>query len=256
MPILYDVALSPYAQKVKLALLEKGVPFEVREVDVSAPDAEFLRVSPRAEVPALVDGETAVFDSTIILEYVEDRWPEPPLLPAAPAERARVRMIEDVCDTSYDPVNWGVMEVTVFRRAEGELAARLLARAKEQVAGLNAWLEAQLGDRPWFNGERCGWGDVCVYPFVSSALAQGNGPRAGSRLATWLAAMAERPSAKRVGADVQRMLSGPVMERLAAIAQRREYRDHRVDWMLRSGGRDIVFAGIEQQTIRFSRDVG
>src|SRR6185295_20394383 len=107
--------------------------------------------------------------STIILEYIEDRWPVPPLLPATPAARARVRMIEEVCDTYYEAINWAAFEIRVFQRATGELAERLLARGAEQVAGVNAWLERQLDGGPWFNGTTFGWGDVAVAPFVHAA---------------------------------------------------------------------------------------
>ena len=83
MPLLYEHPLSPYAQKCKIALREKGVPFEARlPVGLGAGagfERAFLEASPRGEVPALVDGEARIFDSTIILDYVEDRWPDPPL---------------------------------------------------------------------------------------------------------------------------------------------------------------------------------
>src|SRR5947199_303300 len=92
MVLVYEHPLSPYAQKVKIALAEKGVAFECRLPDfMSGRDDAFAAANPRLEVPALVDGDTRVFDSTIILEYIEDRWPTPPLLPAAPAERGRGR---------------------------------------------------------------------------------------------------------------------------------------------------------------------
>src|SRR5262245_47132888 len=121
---LYEHPLSAYAMKVKMALLEKGLEFEAVVpgglMDGTA-GGEFVDVSPRAEIPALIDGEVKVFDSTIILEYLEDKWPQPPLLPAGPAERARVRMIEDVMDSLYEPNNWGMMEVQRAQRATGPL---------------------------------------------------------------------------------------------------------------------------------------
>ncbi len=120
MVLLYEHPLSPYAQKVKIALAEKGVAFECRLPDfMSGRDDAFAAANPRLEVPALVDGDTRVFDSTIILEYIEDRWPTPPLLPAAPAERARVRMLEELCDTYVEPISWAAMEIRVFKRADG-----------------------------------------------------------------------------------------------------------------------------------------
>src|SRR6185436_19525234 len=98
----------------------------------------------------LIDGEAKVYDSTIILQYIEERWPEPALLPATPAERAHVRTLEEICDTAYDAVTWGVAEVTVFKRAEGETGERILAKARDQIAGLNTHLERYLDQREFF----------------------------------------------------------------------------------------------------------
>src|SRR5215472_18531063 len=121
MIVLYEHPLSPYAQKVKIALAEKGVAFESRLPDLLGGNlGEFLPLNPRLEVPTLVDGDVAVFDSTIILEYVEERWPNPPLLPVGAAERARVRMLEELCDTYCEAINWAIFESRVFQRATGE----------------------------------------------------------------------------------------------------------------------------------------
>ena len=101
---LYEHPMSAFAMKVKMALNEKGLEYEALipagMMDGSAA-GEFVAASPRAEIPALIDGDVEVFDSTIILEYLDDKWPTPPMRPASPAERARVRMIEDVMDTHY-----------------------------------------------------------------------------------------------------------------------------------------------------------
>src|SRR5213080_1969905 len=142
---LYEHPLSPYAQKVKIALAEKGVAFEAEIPQLAGGDlGQFRALNPRLEVPTLVDGDTAVFDSTVILEYIEDRWPTPPLLPAPPAERARVRMLEELCDTYVEPISWAAMEIRVFRRATGTLAEQLLARGAAQAAGVHRYLEGQL----------------------------------------------------------------------------------------------------------------
>src|SRR4030095_6336869 len=127
MVLLYEHPLSPYAQKVKIALREKKVEFEPRIPDLfSGGDAEFQSANPRQEVPALIDGDTAVFDSTIILESLEYRGPLPPMLPSGAAARARARMLEELCDTYFEAINWAVFEVRVFQRATGALAAQLM----------------------------------------------------------------------------------------------------------------------------------
>lgn len=258
MPILWEHPLSPYAQKVKIALGEKGVTFESRLPDILAGgDDEFAARSPRREVPALEDGDVAIFDSTIILEYVEERWPEPPLLPREPAARARLRMLEEMCDTYYEAVNWACFEVTVFQRATGALADELLARIDAQRRGANAWLERQLGGRPWFTGECFGWGDLAAAPFVHAAALTGTAPDAGSALADWLERTRERPSVARVFAQADESMSGFAMlpSLVASGAFRREYRDHRLEWMLRSGGVDIVLEGMRRGNIRFSQEL-
>ena len=144
----YEHPLSPYAQKVKIALREKAVAFEVAMpggLGAVGAGAEFLAANPRAEVPVLVDGETAIFDSTIILEYIEDKWPNQAMLPPSPAERARVRMIEEVMDTHFEAINWGMGEINWFRRASGELAETLKSNAARQTQGLFSWLGGPVG---------------------------------------------------------------------------------------------------------------
>jgi glutathione S-transferase/RNA polymerase-associated protein len=180
---LYEHPLSPYAQKVKISLREKGVEFTLSLPDgvgVGGAGGEFLAANPRAEVPALVDGDVRVFDSTIILEYVEDKWPTPPMLPKSPAERARVRMLEEVMDTHFEPINWAMGELNWFRRAEGALGEKLRAKAADQTQGFYAWLERELGGREWFNGEAFGWGDLSIVPYVNGSVGVGHPPAEGS----------------------------------------------------------------------------
>jgi glutathione S-transferase len=86
---LYDNAGSPYAFKVRGVLYEKGLAVEHHEIRTERQREELLRVSPRGAVPALVDGDTVVYDSTIICEYLEERHSTPPRsLPMRPGARA------------------------------------------------------------------------------------------------------------------------------------------------------------------------
>ena len=166
---LYEHPLSAFAMKVKMALNEKGLEYEA-QIPAGMMDGtaagEFVEASPRAEIPALIDGDVEVFDSTIILEYLDDKWPTPPMRPASPAERARVRMIEDVMDTHYEPNNWGTMEVLRAKRATGAQGEQMVAYARRNIEQLQHWLDGQLGDRQWFNGDQFGWGDIAVAPVL------------------------------------------------------------------------------------------
>jgi glutathione S-transferase/RNA polymerase-associated protein len=256
---LYDHPLSPYAQKVRIALREKGQPFETPlpgGLGAGGAAGEFAAANPRMEVPTLIDGETRIFDSTIILEYIEDKWPTPPLLPASPADRARMRMIEEVMDTHYEAINWGMGEINWFRRAEGDLAATLVASAGAQTQRYLAWLEKQLGEAEWFNGPAFGWGDLSVVPYVAASAAMGFRAPEGSKVAAWLGRALARPSvATSVGeARNFRTADSGVAEAVASGAVKREYRDHRLEWMIKSGGLDVVLKGLEADNIRFTPD--
>ena len=258
--IVYEHPLSPYAQKVKIALDEKGIAYEARmpaAIGSGQPDREFLKSNPRGEVPSLIDGEVQVFDSTIILEYIEDKWPAPALLPKDPAERARARTIEEVMDTAFEPINWGMGEIKWFRRAEGERARTLEARASAQARGIYEWLTRQLGEREWFGGERFGWADLSVVPYLNGARANRIGPDETSPLGRWLQRANARPSVAK-SADAAKAVATSMSEVHKAIEGglfKREYRDHRLEWMIRSGGLDVVLEGIEKGNIRFSNEL-
>jgi glutathione S-transferase/RNA polymerase-associated protein len=256
---LYEHPLSPYAQKVKIALREKGLVFETLMpggLGAGGAQGAFLAASPRAEAPALVDGEVSVFDSTIILEYLDDAYPDPPMRPASAADRARVRMLEEVMDTHYEAINWGISELRWFKRAQGEQAAAIEAVAKAQTEDFFHWLERQLGDRPWFNGEAFGWGDISVVPFVNGSRGHGHAPPAGSRLADWLERANARASVTETVAEVLAMVKASAMANVAELVEKglfkREYRDHRLEWMIKSGGVDVVLKGLERGNIRFA----
>ena len=252
----YEHPLSPYAQKVKIALYEKDVPFETAMPNFFQPggDEEFQTSNLRLEVPSLIDGDVKVFDSTIILEYIEDKWPKPAMLPADPAERARVRMLEDVCDTYVEAITWALAEIRVFGRATGELAEQLGARAGQQIAGCQSWLERQLGDRPFFNGSSFGWGDLAVWPYLAGQAGNGFPPKAGSKLAAWLERASQRPSTQKCAQAAAEAMAGfqGLGEILESGIFKREYRDHRLEWMIRSGGAQIVLDGIAKGNIRFT----
>jgi glutathione S-transferase len=184
---LYEHPLSPYARKVKIVLYEKGIEFEwvsitpmtLREGDPA--HADFAAASPRLEVPCLVDGDFRCTDSTIIVDYLDEKWPDPPMLPKAPEARARARMVEELCDTSLEAINWGLMEIRFFRRAEGALAEQMMSGAGAQLAAVWDRLESELDGRPWLSGERFGRADASLVMHVVSAELFGSRPASVTR---------------------------------------------------------------------------
>ena len=95
---LYDFPSSPNCQRVKVVLEEKKLAYETIRVDLrknEQKEPEFLKLNPRGKVPVLVDGETVLYESRIINEYLEEEYPEPPLMPKEPARRAKIRLLMD-----------------------------------------------------------------------------------------------------------------------------------------------------------------
>lgn len=258
--IIYDHPLSPYGQKVKIALREKGVAFTAPLPDGIGSGAAietFMAASPRSEVPAFVEGDDVrLFDSTIILEYIEERWPDPALLPSDPLERARVRMIEDTMDTHFEAITWGLSEIRYFKRANGPRAQEMERIASDQLAGWYSWLKDQLGDRDWFNGADFGWGDLCVAPFLNSSVRFGFD--CDGALEAWRKRVNARDSvavvaAAAAAADFNRPennLDG-LLGAMDAGQFKREYRDHRLEWMIKTGGLETVVEGLAKNNIRF-----
>lgn len=249
---LFEHPLSPYARKVKIGLYEKGLPFERIFVDPGSKsdDAvyqEFVMTSPRREVPCLVDGDVRIFDSGIILDYVDERWPQPGLMPDEPAERARVRMLEEMMDTEYEAVNWGLGELEQLRSVGGAKVEQLRTRASLQLQRLWNRLEREFEGRKWLNGARFGRGDIAAYAHVSTSLTLGHGVgERHPRLLSWQARCAERGS---VAEEAVELAAGLRRHRAPAV---RQYRDHRLEWMMKTGGVEFVLDGLEKGTVRFA----
>lgn len=257
---LYDHPLSAYGQKVKIALAEKGIPFETVLPDAIGSGntpGDFQAASPRGEVPALLSDEgDRIFDSSIILQYVEDRWPKPPLLPESPTARARARMLEDVMDTHFEAITWGLSEIRNFGRGSGALGEQMFDRGLRQLERWYDWLAGQLGGTDWFHGASFGWADLCVAPFVNGAVGFGAEPE--GPLARWLERANARPSvsacreaAAAVAFDSEAVSLEAVRAALEQGLFKREYRDHRLEWMIKTGGLSVVAEGLEKNNIRF-----
>jgi len=232
--VIYEHPLSPYAQKVKIALREKQLDFEVAMPAFGTPEAaEFSRLNPRGEVPVLVHDNTAIFESSVILDYIEERWPTPALMPAEPARRASARTLENLLDTHFEANTWGLAEISVFGRATGEQARQITDFGVTEIKTWYRWFEGRLGSDPWFNGSAFGYADLCAAPYVNGAARFDITPAAGSQLADWLARANQRES---VAVTHQEALAAELdqndMQAALQAGFKREYRDHRRQYSL------------------------
>ena len=98
---LYTSKMCPYAHRVRIVLAEKGVFSELVEIDLDNKPEELLAINPYGTVPTLVDRDLILYESSIILEYLEERFPHPPLMPVYPVARARSRLMMNRIDRDW-----------------------------------------------------------------------------------------------------------------------------------------------------------
>ncbi|KAI3434040.1 GST N-terminal domain-containing protein [Psidium guajava] len=155
--ILLDFWLSPFGTRVRIALREKGVEFDLREEEsLSNKSPLLLKMNPvHKKIPVLIHNGKPVCESLVIVQYIDETWVrQSPLLPSDPYERARARFWADYVDKMY-PVGRRVR----LSKGEAQEAAK-----KEFIECLKV-LEGELGDKAYFGDERFGYMDVSLIPF-------------------------------------------------------------------------------------------
>lgn len=92
MMVLYSGTTCPFSQRCRLVLFEKGMDFEIRDVDLFNKPEDIAVMNPYGQVPILVERDLILYESNIINEYIDERFPHPQLMPADPVQRARARL--------------------------------------------------------------------------------------------------------------------------------------------------------------------
>ena len=93
MMVLYSGTTCPFSQRCRLVLFEKGMDFEIRDVDLFNKPEDIAVMNPYGQVPVLVERDLILYESNIINEYIDERFPHPQLMPADPVQRARARLL-------------------------------------------------------------------------------------------------------------------------------------------------------------------
>ena len=177
---LYDADRCPYCARVRIALAEKGLDYDVVEVDLDDRPAWIYEKNPLGRVPVLEEGEFILPESAVINEYLEERWPEPALWPADPAERALGRLLVH----RFDQLSRAYYALRREEDGAGE-------RFDEQLAVLAQRLEAQ----PFLSGRAFGLADIAYVPWILRARDRMGVSLDGFPAVTdWVGRLAERPS--------------------------------------------------------------
>jgi len=181
---LYDAARCPYCARVRIVLAEKRVEFETIEIDLSDRPAWIYEKNSTGRVPVIEEDGWVLPESAVIMEYLEERYPEPALLAADPADRALARLFIFRHDDFTRPYY-------ALRRGEDDAEARFDA----ELAKLDTVLQV----RPWLGGAEYGLADVAYVPWVLRARDMLGVPIAGA-VADWVERLLERPA---VAAEAQ-----------------------------------------------------
>jgi stringent starvation protein A len=191
---LYDAPRCPYCARVRIVLAEKRVPHDTVTIDLSDRPAWLIEHNPpKGRVPVLEEEGWVLPESAVIAEYLEERYPEPTLLPLDPAERAAARLLvfrfDELGDAYY-----------ALRRGEPDAAAAL--------EGSLVSLDSFLAETPFLTGRRFGLADVAYLPWLLRLRdLMGVSLEPFPALRGWLETCSERPS---VAAEIVTVASLPV----------------------------------------------
>jgi glutathione S-transferase len=197
--IVYGSSMSPYVRKVLVYAAEKGIAAELRPTAFRDENPEFRAASPFGKMPALVDGDYGLADSSAIIHYLEAKQPDPPLIPAEPRARGRTIWWEEFADTLL----MGCLQKLFFNRVVAPVFLKRPgnpdvadAAEKNELPPLLQYLEGEAPEEGFLVGEGLTLADVAVasplanLEHMSMAVDGSSYPR----LAAYLERILSRPS--------------------------------------------------------------
>ena len=155
---LFSDPLDHYSHRVRIVMCEKGVSSEIIDTDSTNLSSEILEVSPYAELPVLVDRDVCLYNSVILMEYLDERFPHPPLLPVYPVSRAHIRLFIKRIEK-----DWCVIfDELISGNAKESKAKKLRTELKSQILGMSQILK----EKPYFMSDEFSLVDCCIAPIL------------------------------------------------------------------------------------------
>ncbi len=206
MRTLYNLWLSPFCRKVRIALAEKGLDFELKSENLSERRVEFLALNPAGEVPVLVvTGGPTIADSVAICEYLEEAHPKPALYPGGPAERAEVRRLVAWFDGKFDrEVTRNLVGEKIMKRfmRRGEPDSRAIRAGKANIHIHLQYISWLAERRTWLAGDSFSLADVAAAAHISTVDYLGDVPwEEYESSKVWYARVKSRRSFRAILAD-------------------------------------------------------
>ncbi len=154
----YSDPADHYSHRVRIVLAEKGVSAEITDVLPGKYPSALLEINPYASLPTLVDRDLALYESTVVMEYLDERYPHPPLLPVYPVARANSRLLIHRIQRDW------CAQVDLILDPRSKEPARALARKelRESLTGVSPLF----ADKPYFLSEELSLVDCCLLPIL------------------------------------------------------------------------------------------
>lgn len=152
---LYSGKSDIFSHRVRIVLAEKGINFDVIYVDPSNPPEDLLELNPYGQVPTLVDRELVLYDAQVIMEYLDERFPHPPLMPVDPVSRGRTRMTLRRIQKDWD-------DLVVIIAAGGAEAANASKQLQESLVVVSPIFD----QKPFFMSDEISLMDCAVAPIL------------------------------------------------------------------------------------------
>jgi glutathione S-transferase len=201
MPItLYHDVPSTNCDRVKIVLAEKGLAWEgiwVKLGKLEQKSPEHLKRNPYGKIPVIDDDGKLLFESCIINEYLDEKYPNPPLQPKDPYLRARGRILVDYFLNYLHEPYWA-LRGEMIKKNEAERDQKLITETRKEVTARLQYLEEALGNKPFFL-EDYGLTDIAMLPRFPRLVQYGVLPSAAlPKLTAWFERMKQRPAVETV----------------------------------------------------------
>lgn len=154
----YSDPVDHYSHRVRLALAEKGIAAQIIDIDPSTVPARLAELNPYGSVPTLTDRDLVLYESTVILEYLEERYPHPPLLPAYPVERANARLLQHRVQR-----DWCTLADRIL---DSRTSAAVRQAARQELRESLASVSPVFAERAFFLSDELTLVDCCLLPML------------------------------------------------------------------------------------------
>ena len=154
----YSDPADHYSHRVRIVLAEKGVSAEIISVEAGRQPPKLIEVNPYGSLPTLVDRDLALWESTVVMEYLDERYPHPPLLPVYPVARANSRLLIHRIQRDW----CGLVDVILDSRSKEAVRVQARKELRESLTGVSPLF----ADKPCFLSEEQSLVDCCLLPIL------------------------------------------------------------------------------------------